>query len=1123
MTTPVDQAAREQALDPTRSYIVQAPAGSGKTGLLIRRFLILLAHVTKPEEILAITFTRKATAEMRHRIIAALKLQKENGTPEDDPALLELATAALENDRDRDWQLANDSGRLRIQTIDSFCSELVNRMPWSARFGAPPSIVEDSMPLLRQAAFRTLSRVEQNSDHDLATACGNLLSLMDARLDGAVEQLAAMLSRRDQWMRLSINHSREQIEDWWRQTINETLTNVDRIFPAKMKHALAELAAFAAKNVREVNADKNKVSSIESCIDIKFFPSPDFTLLDQWRGIVALLITKDGKIRSRVNKNDGFPTDKKAEKQRIGKILDSLSEDSEAAVLLSRVLTLPEPELEQRQWQDIESILKVLPIAAAELRVLFTETNQADYIELGQRAEFALGSPDQPTDLALVFDHRIQHLMVDEFQDTSAGQLSLFQKLLGGWQPNDGRSAFFVGDPMQSIYRFREAEVANFLDVQSNGIADIIPEPLKLETNFRSEAAVVDWCNEVFNIVMPSHDDRVLGAVRYAPANPFWKDQSDSEVTVHPAIDIDEFDEAQQILDLVQAELERDKKQSVAILGRTRRSLEVIAASLYENHILFDAVKLQKLGQRQVIQDILALTCALIQPLDRNAWLGILRAPWCGLSLKDLTTLCGENKSKPILQILSESNSGSAVPTDRRDSLVKLTEVMTDALEVIGRQPLWRTVEAVWLKLDGPATMDTIDLDNCMAYLTMLEQLEIDGTYINDATLEVALEKLWAVGCPSARVKLMTIHGAKGLEFDTVILPGLHRPSRGNNSDLIRFRHLPDRLLIAAKPSSIEKEDTAYQFLGALEKESLKNEATRLLYVACTRARTHLHLFGTVKNKSGGELSSPASNSLLSLLWPVVENHFIALESQSNAISTSHEDEIEDSCLTDLYPVEQIPSDWKSPDLNQDIQINTSKESGEEDTETIEFDWAGEVARICGIVVHQIFQQIDVIGWENWRQQKFDQQATQDCRNHLIETGLPVTLHDTAISIIERALTNTRADKNAAWIFNPEHQEIRVEWPVTGVINDRIQHAFIDRYFSTNDDNGNQQHWIIDFKTSRHEEAENLEEFVAEERNRYAGTMKKYASIVRELTQTTEAEIKTALYFPVLKRLEVLD
>ncbi len=1123
MATPVDQAARDQALDPARSFIVQAPAGSGKTGLLIRRFLILLAHVNKPEEILAITFTRKATAEMRHRVISALKQQKEDGTPEDDQALLALSNAALKNDQKHQWQLTNNSGRLRIQTIDSFCSELVNRMPWSARFGAPPSIVEDPMPLLRQAALRTLSRIEHNNDPALANACGNLISLMDARLDGAVDQLAAMLARRDQWMRLSIDHSRENIEDWWQQTINETLANVDRLFPAKMKHALAELAAFAADNLREINADKGKVSPIESCSNIRFFPSPDYSLLDQWRGIATMLTTQSGTIRSRIDKNCGFPPTKKLEKEKLKEILTTLSEDSEAAILLSRVLTLPDPKLEPRQWQDIESIIKVLPIAAAELRVLFTETNQADYIELGQRAEFALGSADQPTDLALVFDHRIQHLMVDEFQDTSAGQLSLLQKLLAGWQPDDGRSAFFVGDPMQSIYRFREAEVANFLDVQSNGIADVMPTPLKLETNFRSEAAVVDWCNDAFKVIMPSSDDRVLGAVRYAPANPFWQRQSESEVAVHPAIDSDELEEALEIVNLVETELKRDADQTIAILGRTRRSLEPIATSLVENNILFDAVNLQKLGERQVIQDMLALTCALIQPADRSAWLGILRAPWCGLSLKELTALCGENKSKPILQILSDSSSAKVLPSERHARLEKLTEVMTNALEAVGRQPLWRTVEVAWLKLDGPATMDAADLENCTAYLSMLEQLEADDTYISNATLDTALEKLWAAGTPSASVKLMTIHGSKGLEFDTVILPGLHRPTRGNNPDLIRFRHLPDRLLIAAKPSSIENEDTAYQFLGALEKESLKNETSRLLYVACTRARTRLHLFGTVKTKTDGALSSPVSNSLLSLLWPIVEEHFIALENQPSTPDPISEDEEDDTDLIDHYPLERIPSDWKSPDLNQSIQITTASESTEADSDAIEFDWAGEVARICGIVVHQIFQQIDVAGWENWRQQDFDQQAKHDCRNHLIENGLPVTLHETAISIIERALTNTRADKNAAWIFNPAHQSIRSEWPITGVINDRIQHAFIDRYFIAHDDDGNPQHWIVDFKTSRHEEAENLEEFIAEERNRYAETMRKYASIVRELSKTTEAPIKTALYFPVLKRLEVLN
>ena len=106
---PIDYAQREQALDVTRSFIVQAPAGSGKTSLLTRRYLKLLAAVAEPEEIVALTFTRKAAAEMRHRVLRNLSEDSDD----------EVVRAALDRDRDRSWKLLQQPSRLRIMTIDA--------------------------------------------------------------------------------------------------------------------------------------------------------------------------------------------------------------------------------------------------------------------------------------------------------------------------------------------------------------------------------------------------------------------------------------------------------------------------------------------------------------------------------------------------------------------------------------------------------------------------------------------------------------------------------------------------------------------------------------------------------------------------------------------------------------------------------------------------------------------------------------------------------------------------------------------------------------------------------------------------------------------------------------------
>src|SRR5919109_1091764 len=162
MTDPpvpiADASARRHALNPTESFIVQAPAGSGKTELLIQRYLTLLARVEQPEEIVAITFTRKAAAEMRARVLAALAQIRNGSRPLQAHAQLtwELARAVLAQDQERQWRLEAHPTRLRIQTLDALCASLTRQMPVLSRLGAPPETLEgDGQKLYREAARRT--------------------------------------------------------------------------------------------------------------------------------------------------------------------------------------------------------------------------------------------------------------------------------------------------------------------------------------------------------------------------------------------------------------------------------------------------------------------------------------------------------------------------------------------------------------------------------------------------------------------------------------------------------------------------------------------------------------------------------------------------------------------------------------------------------------------------------------------------------------------------------------------------------------------------------------------------------------------------------------------------------
>ena len=207
-----DLRAREEALAPTRSFIVQAPAGSGKTELLIQRYLGLLATVNEPEEIVAITFTRKAAAEMRGRVLGAFAHAAAGKAPESEHErrTQELARAALARDGARGWRVSDSPARLRIQTIDALCAALTRQMPMLSKFGSQPESIEDAGALYAEAARATVELIEAKDP--AADYVERLLVHLDNNVGRVEELLVEMLRRRDHWLRHAMVKERADLE-----------------------------------------------------------------------------------------------------------------------------------------------------------------------------------------------------------------------------------------------------------------------------------------------------------------------------------------------------------------------------------------------------------------------------------------------------------------------------------------------------------------------------------------------------------------------------------------------------------------------------------------------------------------------------------------------------------------------------------------------------------------------------------------------------------------------------------------------------------------------------------------------------------------------------------------------
>jgi len=871
-----DQEAREIALDPTQSFIVQAPAGSGKTGLLTQRFLKLLAYVKVPEVCLGITFTRKAAIEMRDRILEALKQaeQSDNLSPPTDPYALKtwrLAREAFLRNKSLGWALLENPSRLKIQTLDAFCAGLTRQMPIISQLGGATNVTEVGNPLYQIAAGNLLKALE--TDEPWAKSVQTLLTHLDNNLLLAERLLADLLGKRDQWLPyigdgqfLTAQKPRAVLESALQDVIHSALFSLTEVIPPGFEKILG-YANFAAEKLRSRAVQDSKIIN---CIEVKTWPGKTFFDLPVWQGIAELLLTQDQTWRKIVTEKQGFPApsstkdpaDKayfQAQKNGFCELLTELQKYPRFLEALQRLRECPPPQYDEAQWEMVKALVKLLPILTGELSLVFQERGIVDFTEISLRALKALGEEEIPTDLALGLDYKIQHILVDEFQDTSLSQFRLLQKLTLGWQPNDGRSLFLVGDPMQSIYRFRQAEVGLFIRAKRFGIHTIPLKALTLTANFRADPLLVDWVNRYFKKAFPSEDNIQEGAIAYSPSVAI----RESEVAAAAEIlDISLENEAQVVVELLKKTQKADPMGSLAVLVRSRTHLQTLLPALREAEIPYQGVQLELLNHRPIVQDLLTLTRALLHLGDRIAWLSLFRTPWGRISLTDIFEIANHAPDLPIWYSLQFYSTIPALSAMAKDRLAFIVPILSQALREADRLPLRSWIAQTWIALGGAGLLyDSQSIDDAEAFFSILEASETsDWLEIREVSvLEQRLEALYAkpprqINIDSGkaqdnpRVQIMTIHKAKGLEFDTVIVPGIGRRSLSDPSRLLLWAERMsysdenvNHLILAPIQAYGEEPDPIYRYLRRVEARRAEFETLRLWYVAATRARKRLY------------------------------------------------------------------------------------------------------------------------------------------------------------------------------------------------------------------------------------------------------------------------------------------
>jgi ATP-dependent helicase/nuclease subunit A len=1049
-----DDINRRRALEPG-SFIVEAPAGAGKTELLTQRYLRLLAIADEPEEIVAITFTNKAAGEMRNRIAESLARAR-GGVPPEAPhkrITFDLARAALARSAARGWRIETQPGRLRLTTIDALCAGLARQMPLLSRFGAQPGTVEDASRHYREAARRALEHLEDGAagaEHAAAVAAALAWTNNDAeRLIGL---LVAMLARREQWRAIaSLDDPEPAIGAALEKMLGEELAAAAQTLDAAWQAQWMPLARFAAANLGGAHAT-SLFAAWRGAL------SAEVAELPRWRALAAFLLTQEDTARKTVNVNNGFPAGKEVKAQKDAMLAALAGLDEAAVAALARLRQLPLPEHDNDDI--VRALARLMKLAAAELWLVFREAGEVDFGELAARAIAALGDDMDPTELGLRLDWRIRHLLVDEFQDTSPTQVELLQRLTAGWQQGDGRTLFCVGDPMQSIYRFRKAEVGLFLRAKAQGLGGLHLEPLRLSRNNRACAPVVDWINRGFPPLFPAHDEPIRGEIAYRPFVATREDLPDAGVAVHALVtgggDAESAGrlEAACVVALIEAEWRADPTRQIAVLVRARSHLAALAAAIRRHPAGWrcSAVEIEPLAERQAVQDLISLTRALHHRGDRLHWLAILRAPWCGLTLADLHALAGDDHAATVWSLLNDPARVARLTAGGRRRLAHLREVMAEALAGQGRQSRRRWIEDAWKKLGGPACLDAgSQAGDAQAFFKRLDALDAAGRFALDS-LEDDMTRLFAAPDARAdgRLQLMTIHKAKGLEFDTVILPGLHRGTPPQEAPLLAWDSLPletgERLLVApVNRRRRADEPTLYDFLQGLERERSANEAARVLYVAATRAVRRLHLVAVANRREDGALATPAANSLLARLWPLVAADVAANATVAPAVADDGPDPGHFVPRLRRLAAPAVPEAWRAP------PPPATSAAREESLDSLAAD--------VGTLVHALLEMAatDPVAWPPGaiaaRRPGFER--------WLAGRGWPLAEARVAAERAARMLATALASADGQWVLRPRADggaELAVaKIGAGGTAETRV----IDRSFVEDG-----VRWIIDYKTA---------------------------------------------------------
>ncbi|HSQ99997.1 MAG TPA: double-strand break repair helicase AddA [Sphingomicrobium sp.] len=884
---PLPQLKGEQALavEPHVHAAVSASAGSGKTQVLTARVLRLLLKGARPESILCLTFTKAAAAEMANRIgarLAAWVRLKESDLAAD---LLALGESNDPQTRERARQLfarvLDCPGGLKIQTIHGFAQSLLAAFP--AEAGITPGFQPIEGRAEQELVRRTLAELMADAELRGDTSLTRDVECLSRRLGetGAVEYLQACSRRHDALAALG---PREAIEPLTRALVQLPEGSIDDYlaqqcaddgFDCDLLRALAR-----ANRSWGTSSGEKIVEAIEEWLAMA--PGARAAALPD---LALLVFTEKGEVR----------------KPKAGQLKADPDYERHVERLAGKISALLEMQRASSLAAEMAAGLRAGQAFAFAYTRAKRSAGVADFNDLIDWTRQLLKQPGIGEWVRYKLDREIDHVLVDEAQDTNAAQWEIIEQLVeeyfSGSSESEERSRtlFMVGDFKQAIYGFQGTDPQRFSEARRyfKACADELLEAgastefrdLSITASFRSAQPVLDVVDAVIDVLGPEalalserpprhvafHGDRDGKVELWQPFAPDIEEEGDEGEESWVSLRARHYADAlaERIRDLVlEAPYLPSTKRAltpgdILVLVRSRSELaSLIVARLFAAGVPVAGVDRLHLHEPLAVQDLLAAVRFAVQPNDDLSLACLLVSPLIGWDQDQLRDLAYGRKSKLWRELRQRAGENEAFTSahEALSGLLRIADFTTPSifLETIlsgpieGRRKLYGRL--------GTAARDPIDeLMNSALEFERDETPSLDRflAWFSRGTVDVQRDP----GRPGNEVRVMTVHGAKGLEAPVVVLADATAdPARlGRVPISLDFEMSPSGLAPLLRPKKEERTAPFADMIAAEEKRDLE-EHWRLLYVALTRAADRLIVSGVApKPRKDGSEARPAN------------------------------------------------------------------------------------------------------------------------------------------------------------------------------------------------------------------------------------------------------------------------